>query len=363
MEGFLNTTVAAAQNFLSAVWFQNVHVEYTATEAFTGMYPIDLGNSSFAGVPDQMHQDYYGCVSAMDHQVGRLRRLLVELGVSDDTLLFFTADNGPEVRTPGHTRGLAGRKRSLTEGGIRMPTLLEWPAMVTANHNLSWPGVSNDLLPTVLEIFGVKSSNSWVIDGVSLLPVIAAAEAGGALPLRTKGIGHATMLPGDAWDVLNGRAGPPSFDSSYILEAKGTVGTHPPDQCGDPECRRPDKGDSPIQQQLAWTDNDFKLWVHLESNALREGNGSTAEWKCTAVQHGIGSRENCSYVYRLYNIAQDPYETEELGAAQPARLHAMTAALMEWYSSVLASSSPKENNCRAQGWKPPSTPPLAAMAV
>ena len=60
------------------------------------------------------------------------------------------ADNGPEVNTPGHTYGLVGRKRSLTEGGIRMPTLLEWPAMIKANHNSTYPGVSNDLFPTVL---------------------------------------------------------------------------------------------------------------------------------------------------------------------------------------------------------------------
>ena len=62
----------------------------------------------------------------------------------------------PREHTQGHTRGLAGRKRSLTEGGIRMPTLMEWPAMITRNHNLSWPGVSNDLLPTLLEVFGVQ---------------------------------------------------------------------------------------------------------------------------------------------------------------------------------------------------------------
>ena len=76
---------------LLACRFQNVHVEYTATDAFTSMYPIQPENASFAGVPDQMHQDYYGCVSAMDAQVGRVRRLLGEHNVSEDTLLFFTA--------------------------------------------------------------------------------------------------------------------------------------------------------------------------------------------------------------------------------------------------------------------------------
>ena len=109
------------------------------------------------------------------------------------------------MRTPGHTYGLVGRKRALTEGGIRMPSLMEWPSRITRNHNISWPGVSNDLLPTVLDVLGVTSVHpSWVVDGVSLLPVVAAAEAGVAIPKREKGIGHATMLPGDGWDRQNG---------------------------------------------------------------------------------------------------------------------------------------------------------------
>jgi hypothetical protein len=358
-ETFLNTTVATKLNFLGTIWFQNVHVEYTATETFTSMYPIEPGsNMSFDGVPDQMHQDYYGCVSAMDAQVGRVRQLLVTLGVSNDTLLFFTADNGPEMHTPGHTDGLAGRKRSLTEGGIRMPTLMEWPAMISRNHNVSWPGVSNDLLPTLLDIFGVQSSHpTWVVDGVSLLPVIAAVEADGALPKRTKGIGHASMLPGDGWGPKNGRCAAPSFDSSYIVAARGTVGEAPPDACGTPDCSNPAAGDSPIQQQLAWTDNDYKLWVHLENNAKIRGESAPGHWMCSQVKHGIGNRANCSYVYRLYNIAKDPYETKELSGAMPELLKTMTADLMAWYTSVLASSSAAENNCRSQGWVPPAPTP------
>ena len=137
-------------------------VEYTATDEFTSAYPIQPDNTSFAGVPDQMHQDYYGCVSALDAQVGRVRAMLAVRGLADDTFLFFTADNGPEVGTPGHTYGLAGRKRSLTEGGIRMPTLLEWPAVIKSNHNSSFPGVSNDLFPTIIDILGVDSSHPCV---------------------------------------------------------------------------------------------------------------------------------------------------------------------------------------------------------
>ena len=298
----------------------------------------------------------------MDAQVGRVRKLLVDQGVARDTFVVFTADNGPEMSTPGHTFGLPGRKRSLTEGGIRMPSLLEWPAMITRNRNVSWPGVSNDLLPTILEIFGVKSSTGWILDGVSLLPMIAAAAAGKPLPKRTKGIGHATMLPGDGWDSLNGRAGPPSFDSTYIVKDKGVHGANPPEQCSNKRCSNPGQGDSPIQQQLAWTDDDYKLWVHLENRTAQSGSNVRGKkwWQCSSVNHGIGARDGCVYVYRLYDIAADPYETKELSAEQPALLTKMTADLFAWYTSVLdstAASGPNaENKCRGKGWKPPAMP-------
>eukprot|EP01043_Picozoa_sp_COSAG02_P046289 COSAG02_NODE_4317_length_5511_cov_264.675536_7_plen_71_part_00 len=57
-----------------------------------------------------------------------------------------------------------------------------------------------------------------MIDGISLLPVIEAVmDPTLSTPTRSKPIGHATMLPGDAWDAKNGRASLPSFDSSYVL--------------------------------------------------------------------------------------------------------------------------------------------------
>ena len=64
-----------------------------------------------------------------------------------------------------------------------------------------------------------------------------------------------------------------------------------------------------------------------------------------------------SYVYRLYDIAADPYETKELSGSMPQLLQTMTADLMAWYTSVLASSGVAENNCRSRGWVPPAPAP------
>ena len=72
-------------------------------------------------------QHYHGCISALDDQMGRLRAELRALGVAENTMLWFTSDNGPEGRENTQDNGspgpFTGRKRSLHEGGVRVPGL------------------------------------------------------------------------------------------------------------------------------------------------------------------------------------------------------------------------------------------------
>ena len=98
--------------------------------------------------------DYYGTISEMDDVMGKLRELLNNLGIKNNTLLWFSSDNGPKVNSPGATNGLRGRKHFLYEGGIRVPGMIEWPDVITSNKVSSFPIVSNDLLPTVRDILG-----------------------------------------------------------------------------------------------------------------------------------------------------------------------------------------------------------------
>ena len=121
------------------------------------------------------HQHYYGCVTALDEQVGRLRGELRQLDVADDTLVFFCSDNGPEgnQKAPGTTGGLRGRKRSLWEGGIRVPGLVEWPARIPPASKTIVPACTSDYLPTILDILNVTRDDARPLDGVSLLPLLA----------------------------------------------------------------------------------------------------------------------------------------------------------------------------------------------
>ena len=131
---FVEDAVKKDQPFLAVVWFHTPHLPVIAGERYKEQYK-DLSE-------DQQH--FYGALTAMDEQVGRLRKTLRELGVADHTVLFFTSDNGPEGtavtgRTQGITKGLRGRKRSLYEGGIRVPGIMEWPGKVASgsiwNHH------------------------------------------------------------------------------------------------------------------------------------------------------------------------------------------------------------------------------------
>lgn len=126
-------------------------------------------------------QIYFASVDAIDVQIGRLMAKLDKLGVTDNTIVVFTSDNGPEdiacgnathsgIGSPGPFRG---RKRSLYEGGIRTPFIVRWPGMESVG------GVDNasvvagvDFLPTICSIAGVKLPESLQLDGQDRSPVL-----------------------------------------------------------------------------------------------------------------------------------------------------------------------------------------------
>lgn len=150
--------------FLAVIWFHAPHLPVVSAPPYTDGY--------------KEHKDYYGCITAMDEQMGRLRNELKNLGVADNTMLWFCSDNGPEgnASSPGRTNGLKGRKRSLYEGGVRVPGLLVWPSVIKKGRVVSMPCSTSDYFPTVLDTLGhqLPETKTRPYDGVSLLPMIKA---------------------------------------------------------------------------------------------------------------------------------------------------------------------------------------------
>jgi arylsulfatase A-like enzyme len=103
---------------------------------------------------------------------------LKEKGVYDNTVIFFTSDNGPEGRTRhGRTQGtqgkFKGRKRSLHEGGIRVPGIMVWPDVIKDHIETDIAFSTLDYFPTVMEITGFSDKGKpKPIDGISIMPFI-----------------------------------------------------------------------------------------------------------------------------------------------------------------------------------------------
>src|SRR5437667_12766867 len=110
----------------------------------------------------------------MDKQIGRLLKALDDLGLAEKTLVLFSSDNGPEdihVNNAGHSGvGSAGpfrgRKRSLYEGGIRVPGIIRWPAKVPAGRIDETSVVAVcDWLPIVCRLAGIEIPTEHKLDG------------------------------------------------------------------------------------------------------------------------------------------------------------------------------------------------------
>jgi arylsulfatase A-like enzyme len=160
---FIDAAAERKQPFFAVIWFHTPHLPVVAGEAYRAMY-------SDRPLKEQL---YYGCITAMDEQVGRLRTHLRQCGLTDDTMWWFCSDNGPENGTPGSAGPLRGRKRSLYEGGVRVPAFLHWPARVPTGRTTEVPCATSDYLPTVLDVLGFERRGTpEPLDGISLVPLI-----------------------------------------------------------------------------------------------------------------------------------------------------------------------------------------------
>lgn len=123
----------------------------------------------------------YGMVANLDRNFGRLMAKLDELNLTDDTIVVFLTDNGPQqVR---YNAGLHGRKGSVYEGGIRVPCFVRWPGRLTAGRRVDPLSAHIDLAPTLLEACGLKPPADVRFDGRSVWPLLAGES--GDWPQRT----------------------------------------------------------------------------------------------------------------------------------------------------------------------------------
>ena len=227
---------------------------------------------------DPSFSAFYGNIAQMDESFGRLMRALDERGLRDDTLVWFTSDNGPAI-TAMHPHGSAGplrdKKNSLWEGGIRVPGIVRWPARIKAGVVSDEPVCGVDFLPTACEVAGIPLPGP-PLDGASLVSLF-----------------DGNVIP---------RATPLYWQFNYSM--------------GEPK--------------VALRQGNWKLLATLNPDGGRSldiDERSEREVKAAALEK-----------FLLYDLAKDIGETTDLAASEPARLAELRALMEAKYREVTAET-------------------------
>ncbi|MDB4408750.1 sulfatase-like hydrolase/transferase [Akkermansiaceae bacterium] len=153
---FLQGAVADGDPFFTVVWLHTPHRDVVDPHGLSGVDSADA---------------YTDAIVGMDTQIARLRAELETLGVTDNTMFWFCSDNGPEEGV-GRSGPYRARKRSLHEGGVRVPGILVWPDKIPAPRTTDFPSVTSDYYPTILDYLCIEVPEQKPVDGISLRGVI-----------------------------------------------------------------------------------------------------------------------------------------------------------------------------------------------
>lgn len=135
------------------------------------------GNGSYKAT-DEPRTQFAAMVTRLDAYVGEIRAELERLGIAENTLLIFTSDNGPHMEGGAdpaffaNAQTLRGLKRSLYEGGIRVPMIAEWKGKVKSGIKTNFPATFWDMTPTFAQLTGQTKTWKQHSDGVSILPTL-----------------------------------------------------------------------------------------------------------------------------------------------------------------------------------------------
>jgi arylsulfatase A-like enzyme len=173
---------------------------------------------------DPIQAAYAAIVTRMDAQVGRIVQAVRDAGLEDSTLIVFTSDHGATFEggskeassSLDSNHPFRGQKRTVYEGGIRVPGIMTYPGVIPAGRIVSTPVQTIDLLPTFLELAGGRPEPDWKVDGLNILPLATGREAE-TFPERTlfvewrsEGYDSLAAIRGD-YKLVVERAGKPEL--------------------------------------------------------------------------------------------------------------------------------------------------------
>ncbi len=282
--------------FFTCLWFSEPHVPVLAANEFRQLYPEKETSSHLprlakSGGPQVLRRKqlkdpdlYFGCVSMLDHHIGRLMDYLDQNDLAENTLVVFTSDNGPEHRTPtafgssGHFRGAKGH---VHDGGIHVPGIVRWPRAIKGAAVSDQPVNGTDWLPTFCAASGAPLPKDRPIDGANLLPSLVHSK-----PVQRS----RPML----WWLWHARGG----------------------------C------------EVAMRDGDYKLLATMMPQA---DPGSVADAKQPpgwTIMKFIKKAELGRF--EMFNLKDDPSETSNLATTQPKRFQQLRQRMVALHAEIRA---------------------------
>ena len=160
---FIKSTQADEDRpFFLCWWNYSVHYPFQAPGNLIAKYERRKG-------PGVENPTYAAMIEGMDTSIGKLLKEIDARGLSKNTLVIFTSDNGPFA---ANVKPLRGEKGYLYEGGIRVPMIVRWPGHVRPSTTTATPVITMDIHATILDVANLKADPSNTPDGISLLPML-----------------------------------------------------------------------------------------------------------------------------------------------------------------------------------------------
>lgn len=256
--------------FFLYVCYHEPHEPIASDAKYTALYPHE----------DPAYSAHHGNITQMDDAFGRLMKKIDESGLRENTLVFFTSDNGPAI-TSQHPYGSAGplrdKKGTLWEGGIRVPGMLRWPGKTQPGTTSSEPICGVDFLPTFCAVADISPPQDRTLDGANWLPILEDGKVERQTPLY--------------WQYNN--------------------------STGEPK--------------VAMRVGDWKILATLDSNPAKRSNDLTDEEEKWVKEAKLQT-------FMLYNLRTDIAEENDLSASAPEKLTEMKELLQAKYADVKAEA-------------------------
>ena len=295
---WIDRQTARDASFFAVVWFGSPHSPHRATAEFKELYKDQ----------DEKIRDFYGEISGMDKAFGIIRDGLSKRGLSENTILWYCSDNGALPRV-GSTGGFRGNKGKVYEGGLLVPSIIEWPTVIRRPIQSAVRCNTSDIFPTLLDLVGLESPADHPLDGMSLSGLIHSKRD--SQKQREKPMGF--------WDYTIGGISTPS--------AKWMSDLWNAQQKGEDLAPHPSSLNAAKLPNPAFTSDSFpghSAWI-------------SGIWKL----HRIENKQS-EITWELYNLQADPKETNDVLAEHSKTVTRLQAELNHWLSSVVNSINGKD---------------------